>query len=136
MLPPPPIPYRELRTLSRLTGELQRIPTEMYLKMQFGLGPNRLRQTIQRAGTSVQLATGRLQKQMYRPRVRRVEQNVVPPPSSVATHSQVEDGSAETGFRTSSLERNTIERPDSVPRLREAHDALRAAARVDEVLEV
>ena len=26
-----------------------RIPTEMYLKMQFGLGPNRLRQTVQRA---------------------------------------------------------------------------------------
>jgi len=113
MLPPLPIPYGELRRLRRLTGELQRIPTEMYLKMQFGLGPNRLRQTIQRAGTSVQLATSRLQEQMYTPRVRRVEQNVVPPPSSVATSSQVEDGSIETGSRTSSLERNTAE-PDPV----------------------
>ena len=94
-------------------------------------------QKVQRAGTSVQLAAGRLQEQMSRPRMRRVEQNVVvPPPSSVATRSQVEDGSVETGSRTSSLERNTVERPDSAPGLREAHDAPRAAARVDEVLEL
>ena len=72
-------------------------------------------QKVQRAGTSVQLAASRLQEQMSRPRVRRVEQNVVPPPSSVATSSQVEDGSIETGSRTSSLERNTAEgTPDPV----------------------
>ena len=58
-------------------------------------------QKVQRAGTSVQLATSWLEEQMYRPRVRRVEQNVVPPPSSVATRSQVEDGSVETGSRPS-----------------------------------
>lgn len=46
------------------------------------------------------------------------------PPSSVAASSQVEDGSAETGPRTNSFERNTAERPDSVPGPREAHDAL------------
>ena len=80
-------------------------------------------QKVQRAETNVQLATGRLQEQMFRPRVRRVEQNVVPPPSSVAASSQVEDGSAETGPRTNSFERNTAERPDSVPGPREAHDA-------------
>ena len=43
---------------------------------------------VQRAGTSVQLLKGRLQKQMYRPRVRRVEQNVVLPPSLVAQRAR------------------------------------------------
>jgi hypothetical protein len=86
------------------------------------LGRHRI-EKVQRAGTSVQLVKGRLQKQMYRPRVRRVEQNVVLPPSLVAASSQVEDGSAKTGPRTNSFERNTAERPDSVPGFREAHDA-------------
>ena len=117
MLPSPPISYGELRRLRRLTGELQRIPTEMYLKMQFGLGPSRLRQTIQRARSSLQLATSRLHEQVYRPRnrlrVRRVEQNVVSPPSLEATSSHTEDRSVETGSRTNLLGQNTAEHLDS-----------------------
>lgn len=49
MLPPPCTPY----------GKLQRILTEMYLKMQFGLGRKRLRQ-VRGAGTGVQLGASRL----------------------------------------------------------------------------
>ena len=41
---------------------------------------------------------------------------------------RVEDGSAEIGPGTSSLERNAVELPASVPGLREAHDIPRAAA--------
>ena len=77
MLPPLNTPYGELPRFRRLTGELQRIPTEVYLKMQFGSGPNKLRQTIQKAGTSVQRAANRPKEIMYKLRLRRVER--VPP---------------------------------------------------------
>ena len=76
MLPPLNTPYGELPRLRRLTGELQRIPTEIYLKMQFGSGPNKVRQIIQKAGTSVQRAANR-PKGRYKLRLRRVER--VPP---------------------------------------------------------
>ena len=77
MLPPLNTPYGELPRLRRLTGELQRIPTEIYLKMQFGSGPNKVRQIIQKAGTSVQRAANRPKEIMYKLRLRRVER--VPP---------------------------------------------------------